>query len=208
MLYLYLDESGDLGFDFANKNPSRFFTITILAVQGQKDNQTIIGAVKKTLKRKLNPKNKRNRNIQELKATNTTLNIKKYFLDQIKDINFSLYSMSLNKKEIPINLPNNKSRLYNFIAHQVLKQIPLEKYNKKGIYFILDRSKNKKEIIEFDQYIKHQFKGKIKLKTPLDIIHGESHKFPGIQTVDMFSYGFFHKYEKKTLIGIIVLFQK
>lgn len=28
-MYLYLDESGDLGFDFENKKPSRFFVITI-----------------------------------------------------------------------------------------------------------------------------------------------------------------------------------
>jgi len=27
-MYLYLDESGDLGFDFKNKKPSRFFVIT------------------------------------------------------------------------------------------------------------------------------------------------------------------------------------
>jgi len=34
MWYLYLDESGDLGFDFANKRSSIFFTITILLVKG------------------------------------------------------------------------------------------------------------------------------------------------------------------------------
>ncbi len=34
MLYLYLDESGDLGFDFINKKPSSFFTICVLAIRG------------------------------------------------------------------------------------------------------------------------------------------------------------------------------
>ncbi len=34
MWYLYLDESGDLGFDFVNKKPSKFFTITILVIKG------------------------------------------------------------------------------------------------------------------------------------------------------------------------------
>ena len=32
MLHLFLDESGDLGFDFVNKKPSKFFTITILVL--------------------------------------------------------------------------------------------------------------------------------------------------------------------------------
>src|SRR5439155_9502221 len=32
--FLYLDESGDLGFDFFTKHPSHFLTVCILAVQG------------------------------------------------------------------------------------------------------------------------------------------------------------------------------
>lgn len=56
MLYLYLDESGDLGFDFVNKKPSKFFTITILAIRGSQNNRLLIKAVKKTLVRKLNRK--------------------------------------------------------------------------------------------------------------------------------------------------------
>ncbi len=75
MLYLYLDESGDLGFDFVNKKPSKYFTITILAVRGYKENRTLLKAVGRTLKRKLNPKRKRKRLVSELKATKTTLEI-------------------------------------------------------------------------------------------------------------------------------------
>jgi len=33
MWYLYLDESGDLGFDFVHKKPLNFFTVTIPAVK-------------------------------------------------------------------------------------------------------------------------------------------------------------------------------
>jgi len=29
-MIIYLDESGDLGFDFENKQPSRYFVITVL----------------------------------------------------------------------------------------------------------------------------------------------------------------------------------
>jgi len=55
MWYLYLDESGDLGFDFANKKSSNFFIITILLVKGMENNRALVNAVKKTIKRKLNP---------------------------------------------------------------------------------------------------------------------------------------------------------
>ncbi len=53
MLYLYLDESGDLGFDFFTKKPSRFFTVTILTVRGVENNRALLKAVRKTARRKL-----------------------------------------------------------------------------------------------------------------------------------------------------------
>jgi len=72
MWYLYLDESGDLGFDFANKKSSNFFTITILLVKGIENNRALVNAVKKTIKRKLNPKGNRRRIVEELKGQKTT----------------------------------------------------------------------------------------------------------------------------------------
>jgi len=52
-LYLYLDESGYLEFDFFAKKPSKFFTVTILTINGIENNRRLINAVKKTIKRKL-----------------------------------------------------------------------------------------------------------------------------------------------------------
>jgi hypothetical protein len=53
MLYLYLDESGDLGFDFVNKKPSKFFVVTILALNGHEANRLLINGVKSLLFTKL-----------------------------------------------------------------------------------------------------------------------------------------------------------
>ncbi len=76
MLHLFLDESGDLGFDFVNKKPSKFFTITILVLSSTDANRKLIKAIKKTLSRKLNLKNKNK--VHELKGSSTTMEIKKY----------------------------------------------------------------------------------------------------------------------------------
>lgn len=67
MMYLYLDESGDLGFDFENKQPSRYFTITIVVVKDIAANQKLKKEVEIVLKRKLNPQSKQKRVIAELK---------------------------------------------------------------------------------------------------------------------------------------------
>ena len=198
MWYLYLDESGDLGFDFVNKKPSRYFTMAILLVKGYRENRLLLKAVKKTLRRKLNPKGKRKRWIDELKATKTTLEIKEYFYQQIKSVDFEIYSITLNKRRVYEYLVQNKVRVYNFIARNVLDQISFE-YPNLRIQLILDKSKNKLEILEFNNYITRQLEAKIDPKIPLDIYHWDSKENGGLQAIDMFSWGIFEKYERRRL---------
>lgn len=196
MWYLYLDESGDLGFDFVNKKPSKFFTITILAIESIESNRKLIRSIKSVLRIKLNPKNKRKRLVYELKGTGTTLEIKKYFYKKVENINFGIYSMSLNKRRIYESLVKEKSKVYNFIARQVLDHIPFDKNNNDRVYLIIDKSKSKPEIEEFNLYIRNQLEGRLSPKTSLDMHHLESHKAPGLQAVDMFCWGIFQKYER------------
>jgi hypothetical protein len=66
MIYVYLDESGDLGFDFENKKPSNFFTITIIIIKGIQSNKLIKKEIETVIKRKLNIKNSR-RKVDEIK---------------------------------------------------------------------------------------------------------------------------------------------
>lgn len=196
MWYLYLDESGDLGFDFVNKKPSKFFTVTILALENIETNRRLIKAIKVVLRRKLNPKNKRKRLVFELKGTGTTLEIKKYFYKQVKDIEFGLWSMTLNKRRVYERLIKEKSKIYNFIARQVLDRIPLERDNNERVELIIDRSKSKREIEEFNSYIRNQLEGKLNPKTLLEMKHRKSHETPGLQAADIFCWGIFEKYER------------
>lgn len=196
MWYLYLDESGDLGFDFVNKKPSKFFTVTILALSSIEANRQLIKAVKTVIRRKLNPPKKRQRVVQELKGTETTLDIKKYFFTRIENIRFGIYSITLNKKRVYERLTKNKSRVYNFVARQVLDRIPFEKNENQRVELIIDRSMSKPEITEFNSYIRRQLEGRLNPNTPLDMYHWKSHETPGLQAADMFSYGIFRKYER------------
>jgi hypothetical protein len=196
MLFLYLDESGDLGFDFVTKKPSKFFVVTILAVQGQDNNRRIINAVKKTIRRKLNPPGKRSRIVQELKGTGTTLDIKKYFYDQVKDIDFKIYAIVLNKRRVYNYLADNKARVYNYIARIVLEKIPFEDATVKAD-LIIDKSKGKPEILNFNNYIQNQLEARINPVVPLYINHLDSCDNCGLQAVDMFSYGVFEGYERR-----------
>jgi len=196
MWYLYLDESGDLGFDFVNKKPSKFFTVSILAVSCQDTNRKLFKAVKVTLRRKLNSFKHRRRKVQELKGTGTTIEIKKYFYTKIKNIKFGVYSVTLNKKKVYDRLTKEKSRVYNYIARKVLDEIPFEKNNGDRVQLILDKSMAKPEIEEFNSYIRRQLEGRISPNTPLDIYHWLSHENFGLQISDLFCWGIFQKYER------------
>lgn len=193
MWFLYLDESGDLGFDFVNKKPSKFFTITILAIRGPENNRLLIKAVKKTLRRKIN---RRKITAEELKGARTVLGIKKYFYAQIKDLKFAVYAMTLNKRRVYEKLTRDKERVYNYISRLVLDKIPFEKAQEQVI-LVLDKSKSPKEVGDFNQYVFRQLKGRLDPKVPLDIRHENSRQYHGLQAVDLFSWGIFRKYEKK-----------
>lgn len=189
MWYLYLDESGDLGFDFVNKKPSKFFTVAILVVRGE-NNRKLTKAVKITLRRKFNVK----KQVEELKGSKCPLVIKKYFYQKVQDVRFALYSITLNKIRVYERLRKDKERVYNFVVRQVLDQIPFNNANLR-VEIIIDKSKSKKNIFEFNQYILRQIKSKFDPKVPLDIYHYDSKQNLGLQAVDLFCWGIFRKYE-------------
>jgi hypothetical protein len=193
MLYLYLDESGDLGFDFVNKRPSKFFTICIVAVKNNSNKKRIINGVRRTLRKKLNPKNKRKRMVQELEGSSTTFQIKKYFYKKVRPIDFEIYSLTLNKKRVYRELMKDKVRIYNWVSRLLMDNIDFS-VAKNSITLIIDKSKSKPEIEEFNAYIQQHLKAKIDPKIPLFIDHLDSCDDYCINTVDMFAWGIRKRY--------------
>ncbi len=192
--YLYVDESGDLGFDFENKNPSHFFTITILLTHSNNDNKRLKSAVDKTVKRKLNPKNKRKRVVKELKGSETSFAVKQYFYTHCDSLNFGLYSITINKKKVNPELQSNKARLYNYILRVLIDQIDLSQIS--SLNLILDRCKNQKEIAECNRYLVNNISGRLIPEASINISHEDSQHIKQLQAVDVFCYGIARKYNQ------------
>ena len=201
MLYLYLDESGDLGFDFFAKKPSNFFTVTVLTVRGKENNRRLINAVKKAIRKKIPAEQ------TELKGAKDSIRVKEYFYRQVSSIPFDIYAVTLNKRRVYDSLAKQKDRVYNFIARNVLDKIPVEDASTR-IEVIIDRSKSKSEIKEFNDYIIRHIKGRIDPLVPIDIYHRTSHENKGLQAVDTFSWGIFRKYEKKDYEWFNIFFKE
>lgn len=193
MLYLYLDESGDLGFDFFAKKPSKYFTITVMLVNGMENRKKIAKAVKKTLQNKF-----KKQKATELKGSKQSIEVKKYFYRHIEPVPFEIYALTLNKRRVYDHLSQKKNRVYNFIARKVLDVIPFANATVR-VGLVIDRSKSKKEIKEFNDYLIRQLSGRIEPKIPLDIDHHLSHEDLPLQAVDLFSWGIFRKYERNDM---------
>lgn len=198
--HLFLDESGDLGFDFENKNPSKFLTISILAVSRPACAMSIRSAVKKTLKRKVNKGKKGKKNPeQELKGAKTSIAVKAYFYRLIEDQTFGVYALTLNKERVNEELrstPRNKERLYNYVARKVIDEIPFEAADT-PVNLIVDRSKGKAGIADFNQYIQRHLAGRLDPRAKLSVRHSESHVDLGLSAADLFCWGVFRRRESQ-----------
>jgi len=195
-MIIYLDESGDLGFDYANKKPSKKFVITLLVCKNKGAVDSFKRAVRRTLKNKLNHKKKNKRIVEELHATHLNNTIKQYFYQKIRNMDWEIYAVALNKSRVYDHLTNKAGRkkLYNYLSNFLLEQVDLSSA-KPAVTLIIDKCKNKAEIEDFNQYLANQLEARLPLNVPLNIYHEDSKANTGLQAVDLFCWGIYRKYE-------------
>lgn len=194
MFYLFLDESGDLGFDFNKPGTTKHFVETVLLLPDTAAKRAMEKAVARTIKTKISPSRK-DRSRLELKGATTDFKIKQYFWRQCAKIDFDIYSVILDKKALPNKLHSQTSRIYNFMARQVVDEVPWPKADTR-IVISIDRSKPPQEIQIMNQSLLVQIQGRIAPNLPLHIYHVNSLAIKELQAVDMFSWGIFRRYEK------------
>lgn len=197
-MYIYLDESGDLGFDFTKSGASRFFVITLLVIHSNEVNKKILKMVERTIKDKIN-RGKKGKDITlELKGSNTDIKTKEYFYRHIKDDQFDIYALILNKARVSKNLQDAKEKLYNFISRKLLEKCPFRKAENKVILTV-DKRKNKEGMKDFNQYLLTQLSALIPDNIPFEQYAEVSYAHKGLQAVDVFCWGIFRKYERGDL---------
>jgi hypothetical protein len=196
-MFIFLDESGDLGFD-PNKKNSRHFTITLLVCEDKLVQDQIKKAVQRTLKNKINHKAKKKRIVEELKGTGTSLEVKKYFCNKMPEQGWSIYSITVIKANVGdrLSTASGKKELYNYLTKQIITKLP-QSNNVYSINLVVDKCKNKSERADFDQYIKLQLQQQFGLKTNVSIHHEISKNDCCLQAVDLFCWGLQRKAEQQ-----------
>lgn len=196
-MLIFLDESGDIGRTLNSNTGSSWFTISILVCHSPQASTVIKKAVKKTLRRKINYKSSKNHYQHELKGTKTTIATKKYFYQQICDNKeWEIYSILVDKRKLANKIvkPLKPSKVYNTLTRVLFESVDFS-LAPSYVQLIVDKSKNKREISEFDHTLGVFLESVVPLNTRVRIEHELSQNIPEIQAIDLFSWGIFKKYE-------------
>ncbi len=188
-MFIFIDESGDLGCDFSKKGTSKKFTIAMLVCYSNDTQHKIMNAVKKTIRRKLNHGKKQDI-VHELKGSGTTLQIKEYFFNLLPDSGWEIYSITADKEKLKqyLEKKTGKNKIYNFLTSELLKSFSPPK-DIKNVSVIVDASKNSNDRKDFDVYIKTHLEVIFGLDVDLYISHENSQANFGLQAIDLFCWG-------------------
>ncbi|MDR0800461.1 MAG: DUF3800 domain-containing protein [Endomicrobium sp.] len=191
MAYIFMDESGCLGFDFTKSKTSKNFVIAFLMA---KNNNVIKKAVSKTFNSI--PKNKRRTHCGTLHCNKEEDKTRIKLLEELKDKDVSVMSIFLNKQKVFPHLRGEKTVLYNYVTNILLDRI----INKKllplndTVNFIASRRETNKFLNEnFKSYLEAQALSNHKLKIEVSI--KATHSVKELQAVDFVSWTLFKKYE-------------
>lgn len=187
MAYIFLDESGDLGF---KKSSSKWFLFTIAMVSDPRSLERIVKRVWKPLKKK-------HKKLGELHAyhcedVTRTRMLRK--LHELKDL--KVLSVILNKQKVYIDLQNQKNYLYNYAANILLDRLHTKGVLKtdEPIHLFVDPKDTKKRLREnFIKYLTDSMSKRRNATFAIEL--HSSHDNKSLQAVDFISWALFRKYE-------------
>ncbi|MCD6283734.1 DUF3800 domain-containing protein [bacterium] len=190
MGYIFLDESGDLGFNFKKKKTSKVFTITCLFVENKRSIEKIIRKTHSELKKKYK------RRFGILHAVKEKPITRQRLLKRLSEKDCAIMTIYLNKKRVYTKLQNEKQVLYNYVANILLDRIYTKKLLplSKTILLIASRRETNKFINQnFKNYLNNQIVNRHKVN--VRVVIKTPYEEKSLQAADFTSWAIFRKYE-------------
>lgn len=191
MAYIFLDESGDLGFNFDKARTTKFFVITAIFTIRK---NPIEKAISKTRKILFNSQPAKHSGV--LHANHESPKIRTRALSLIAEKDIGILSIYLNKQRVYTKLREEKSILYNYVANILLDRVCRKKLlpTDEPIILIASRRETNKFLNEnFKQYLYNQTILKHSLRISVEI--KSTREESGLQAADFVSWAIFRKYE-------------
>lgn len=149
--YIFLDESGDLGFNPKKKN-SKYFIVTILSIQNKNPIEKIVKNVHAGLRKKV--KRLSGGILHAYKEKPVTRN---RLLKKLAEKQCTIMTIYLNKSKVYTHLQEEKQLLYNYVTNILLDRIMTKKLvNLDGHIFLIaaKRETNKFLNDNFKRYLR------------------------------------------------------
>ena len=191
MRYIYLDESGDLGLNFDNRETSRYFVITLLLVNKKRPIEKIVKSVFSGFTRIV--RKKHNGVLHAHKERDAT---RKRVLTKLVEKDIKILSIYLNKQKVYEKLHGKKHELYNYVAQILFDRICNNKIipADEPITLVAARRETNKYLNEnFPGYLADQTKQKHDLDLRIEIKTSSQEKC--LQLADMVCWTIFRKRE-------------
>jgi proline racemase len=189
--YVFLDESGDLGFDLDKKRTSRFFVITFLCCANKKPIEKVVSKCHSELKKQHQMRGGTLHCYREKPITRQRL------LTRLAEKDCSIMTVFLDKSRVYTKLQDEKDVLYNYVTNILLDRIITKQLLGPGvgdIHLVASRKETSKFLNEnFKEYlrsrakVKHRIDIVVEIKTP--------HEEKSLQAVDFVSWAIFRKQE-------------
>jgi len=159
MAYIFMDESGDLGFDFSKRKSSKFFLISFLFVDTELKKKRIGKIIKKVFAKFTKKEVKFHHGV--LHAYKETPKIRVQVLHHLSKMSVFAMSICLNKRNVYTSLQDETHILYNYVTNVLLDRICKKKIlptNNKIYLIASQRETNKFLNSNFKLYLENQAK--------------------------------------------------
>lgn len=187
MKYIFLDESGELGF---KKSSSNYFIITLLACD--EGELPILRRIIKRVREKLIKK--KLKRYPELKGNNSTDKVRFEILQRFNKTKAEVFAVILQKSKVYEYLKEKKDKLYNYLSNLIINECSFDTLN---VVLIVDKSKSTRSLRDdFNKYIRFEVSKKNN-SCNLNIKHENSESESCLQVLDFVSWAIFRNYEYK-----------
>ncbi|HUD19261.1 MAG TPA: DUF3800 domain-containing protein [Patescibacteria group bacterium] len=191
MAYIFLDESGDLGFK-SDKRNSTYFIISVISCEDKKKLEKAVKKVHRSLRKKgIRLSAGILHCYKEKPAT------RRKMLRLLAESKISIMTICLNKKRVYTNLQEEKHELYNYVVNILLDRIMTKQLviSSGRISLIASKRETNKFLNEnFSSYLSVQVERNHKVK--LEILVRTPAAEKSLQAADFVSWAIFKKYEK------------
>ena len=191
MAYIFLDESGDMGFDFSKQKTSKFFVITVLFIVSKRPLEKCVRIVHRGLRQKYK------KIASVLHAFREEPITRQRMLRKISERECAVMAIYLNKRRVYTKLQNEKAVLYNYVANILLDRIMTKRLIpiSEPVYLIASKRETNKFLNEnFREYLKGQIRNAHRLDLHIEIKTPAEEK--SLQAVDFISWAIFRRLEQ------------